>query len=412
MSQDINYAGDIVFEKAELLSGMSANGSLTGIDIRPQIIKMEVFESIFYPFTTAKIYVKDAIGLLNVAPIRGEEIINIVAYTPSIGKRLNFAFHVYKLTDRYQDRDRVSVYTLHCISAEAFVNVNKKISRGFSGNISNIAEDILKNTSYGLACRKALSIESTANAIRYVSNYWTPLENIQYLAEHAVSADDKHSYVFFENRDGYNFLSLERLYKNPSIQTFSKDNMTSGTKQDVETNYSRIQEYEIIEMFDYYKNSDDGVFGSSQSNYDILFKLHTMYDYIPSEDTSPVMLNGKLPYSNTLIMGSNNYVFDSVSHSDLFNDAPGGLFRDQIRMSKLGLASYNGIKIVVSGRSDYTVGYVVEVQIPRDASIKKSDTDSPWDPVLSGRYIISEINHGIDGSGHSCVMTLIKDSVQ
>ena len=67
---------------------------------------------------------------------------------------------------------------------------------------------------------------------------------------------------------------------------------------------------------------------------------------------------------------------------------------------------------MVPGRSDYTVGYTVDVEIPADSPVSENDeTRKTLDPLLSGKYIIAEINHMITGTQHTCTMTLIKDSV-
>jgi hypothetical protein len=81
----------------------------------------------------------------------------------------------------------------------------------------------------------------------------------------------------------------------------------------------------------------------------------------------------------------------------------------QKRKSILGFSKYHKIIIEVGGRSDYTVGYPVDVMIPKNASI--NSTDDVKDSLLSGKYLISEINHTINGASYTCTMSLIKDSV-
>ena len=50
----INFAGDLTLPSVTVI-GVSGNA----INIRPQVLNIEIFETIFYPFTTAKIYITE-----------------------------------------------------------------------------------------------------------------------------------------------------------------------------------------------------------------------------------------------------------------------------------------------------------------------------------------------------------------
>ena len=203
-SNEIHFSGDFTLEKVNII-GVGGHT----VDIRPQVRNIEIYESIFYPFTTAKIYVQDNIDLINVVPIRGEEFVNITASTPTLKSRdlkLDFVFHAYKISDKVKSTDRTDMYVIDCISVEAFIDASRKISKAYSGNIADIVKQILSNPETGLSANKQKIIEPTSNSIRYISNYWSPVNNIAFLADHAISIDDNSpSYVFFENRNGFYF---------------------------------------------------------------------------------------------------------------------------------------------------------------------------------------------------------------
>jgi hypothetical protein len=417
MSEPIQFAGHIDVENITLIGLVSgANNSARALDLS-SVLKIEIFESIFYPFTTAKIFIEDSIDLLNTIPIRGEEILNITASTPSITNnknKLDFAFHIYKVTDKFQSADRRSSYMLHGISAEAFINANVRSSRAFNGKISEIVEDIMTNSKYGLSAKKDRIIQPTSNSIKYISNYWTPLENLEYLKNNAVSEDGSPAYTLFENRDGFNFISIEKMYSGQEIQTFIKDNNANGSKDNTHQKYNRIINIESVNLFDYYQNNIEGVFGSHQSTYNITLKKHKSNEYIFSQDTSRIRLNKYDPFTSSLSQSAMNIKTNGIKHYGLFDDVVGGahLDADQKRMARLNCANYNTIKIEVAGRTDYTVGYPVYVKVPRDTMIdQNSDDTSILDPLLSGKYIIAEINHLVTlPSKHRAIMTLIKES--
>ena len=70
----------------------------------------------------------------------------------------------------------------------------------------------------------------------------------------------------------------------------------------------------------------------------------------------------------------------------------------------------NKIEITVPGRTDYTVGQKVIINVDRIEPMKKGETNTR-DEIISGAYIIGAINHYIDREKHECVMELFKESM-
>lgn len=404
MSNSTLFAGDIDLVTITLHSGQSA------IDIKALIQSIEIFESVFEPFTTAKILIEDTTDLFGNMNLVGEELITMTATTPTItdkSKQLIFAWHLHSITDRLQGNGRSALYTLHCISIEATINNNRKISKGFSGKISEIATTLLKDTDFGLGSKKNTFVEDTSNSTQYVSNYWTPVKNLYFLSARALSTTNQSpSYVFFENRDGFNFLSLERLYQNASIQKFIKDNSAST---DPAIAYNRIINFEVPIMFDYFENGRDGMYASTLHTYDITLKRFSQKEFITNLSNN-ITLNKSKAIKQITASPTLHHINDIKSFRAFTNiDDNTNTEYIQQRKSILGFSKYHKLIVEVAGRSDYTVGYCVDVVIPKNTSI--NSTDNSRDVLLSGKYIIAEINHTINGASYTCTMSLIKDSV-
>ena len=73
-------------------------------------------------------------------------------------------------------------------------------------------------------------------------------------------------------------------------------------------------------------------------------------------------------------------------------------------------ADANKIEITVPGRTDYTAGQKVIVDLERMEPMQPNETKTQ-DAVLSGAYIIGAINHYIDREKHECVIELFKESM-
>ena len=75
---------------------------------------------------------------------------------------------------------------------------------------------------------------------------------------------------------------------------------------------------------------------------------------------------------------------------------------------------YFTLKIETYGDTNIMCGDVINVLIPSNKPLSKSDTAKAFDPVLSGRYLVTSLKHMVIPSEfmHSMVMTVMKDSVK
>ena len=262
-SQVLRNAGDVNIEKVKVVS---SNGFFQ--DITNQVIAIQIFEDLFSPFITGSLIVKDSLDLINLFPFVGEEFVELKISTPTLKAPLEGRFYIFKMTDREMLGDRNVIYELHFITQEALVDLNKRLSKTFSGKCSEIANTLMTDKNVGLQLSRKLNIEETKNSTKFVSNFWNPVKCLNYLADTSLNKNNSPSYVFFENRVGFNFVSLESLYTNNDvIQEFVFDNYMrddrkgGGTVKNVSEDYRRIREIHIPTAFDYMDRIRSGVYG-------------------------------------------------------------------------------------------------------------------------------------------------------
>lgn len=419
MIQDdkIRFAGDVAIDAISVvtIAGLTQN-------ITNQILSIEIFEDLFSPFTSGVLTVKDSFDFVNLFPFVGEEFLNVRIYTPSFEKKdfIEQQYYIYKVSNRILTGDRTVVYQLHFISKEAITDVNKHVSKSYAGKISDIAKDIIVNGENGLESKKAVNIEPTANTVKFIANFWNPVKSIKYLTDAAVSNSGSANYIFFENRKGLNFVSLDSLYKQEIIQEFVYDNYAREITKDGRTvfnpneDYKRILDIDVPVVQDYMLRASSGMFASKLITHDILtkkyysknFDIATDYSKTAHLNQNAVFSNKNIRHPNSRIMNMPKYygVFDQ--YTDVSNTKS-----VQRRTSQLGQAETTKINIVVPGRTDYTVGAKVKVKLNKVEPITgKELADDITDKILSGYYIISAINHYINRDKHECNMELIKDS--
>lgn len=421
IAESLRFAGDISIRKLQLVSSNNF-----AIDITDQMLSINMHEDLFSPFITMTIVVRESLDFINALPLRGEEIINVEFATPTFTKARDIVkgkFYVYKLSDRQLLNDRNSVYALHCISYEALVDLNVKQSKAFRGNISDIAETLLKAD--GLNTTKKYNIEPTKNSIKYVSNFWSPIKNLNFIASNALNKNGSASYLFFENRSGFNFLSLDSLYSQDTYQKFIKDNYTRDTEgtasfRNLDRDYQRIIEFRIKTLYDSLKYTNSGTYSSRLFAYDLVKKKYFAKDYLASDDFSKFNHLNKLPlYTSFKPVNAINAIHTEVRHFGSHNgfaDTSNVAF-EQSRNSAIQMLRSSTIEIEVFGRTDYTVGQKMYIEVYKPTVMTSTDdmsTNSKTgaiDTTYSGNYIVTATNHMINRESHTCVLELSKESM-
>lgn len=419
-NEGLRFAGDVSIRKLEVVS--SANYK---VDVTNQLIGVEIYEDMFAPFITMSITVRESVDFINALPLRGEEILNLEISTPTFSDENTFfkgKFYIYKISDRLMLNDRNIAYTMNCISYEALYDVNVKQSKSYQGNISNIVQNIIGVD--GLNTTKKTNIESTKNSIKYTSNFWSPVKNLNYLASSAQSNSGSASYLFFENRLGFNFISLEALYSSNPYQKFIKDNyvrdsFTNTSLKNIERDYQRIIDFKVRVPFDSLKFTNSGVYSSRLYSYDLVKKKYVSKDYNTLSNFSKEVHLNKTPlYTDAKPVSPSNFIMNGIKHygSHTGYTDTSSVSIDQQRKSKLGLLRSSIVEINVFGRTDYTVGQKVYLELPKPVVITEKDqanTDPQTgfiDTTYSGFYIVTAINHVISKENHTCIMELSKDS--
>jgi len=414
--QSLQFAGDVSVDKVKIIT---SNGVYQ--DITAQVITIQYYEDLFSPFISGSLIVKDALDLVNLFPFAGEEFVELEISTPALQKSaIKGRYYIYKLSDRDLIGDNVVVYQLHFISLEAIIDLNKKISKVFTGNVANIVKSIVGDKNDGLQSDKTVYIEETTRSVKFISNFWSPVKCINYLTEFAVNANSAPSFVFFENRDGFYFVSLDSMYASSIYQDFifdkyTRDDLTAGrTIKNPQEDFKRITSISIPVGFDYMDRIRSGTFASKSLSYDLTNKRYNVRKYNMFEKFD------KLNHLNKYSIASEKAIFRFnsllVNYPRALNTFNG--FGDttnyknfQERISLLKQAESNKIEIVVPGRTDYTVGQKVSVTLHKVEPHSKDDNNT-IDKMFSGFYLVSAINHYITRESHECNMELIKDSLQ
>lgn len=418
MSQDIglSFAGEVSINEVSIITSKGFIQTITN-----QVIGLQIYEDLFNPWISGQIIIKESHDFLNLFPLVGEEFVRLDVSTPGLDDKYKFKgeFFIYKMTDRLRSAHREQAYVLHFISKEAIIDMNKKISKTYSGKISETVKSIFEAED-GLESVKKLTIEPTSNSTKHISNFWSPLKNINYLAKQSVNINGSPTFLFFENKFGFMFASLESLLTVPIYQKFVWDNYSAGIQQqgtsykDFNQDYIKVLEFRTPETFDYINRIETGMYESRMIHYDLVTKKYTDKNYNALTDIDnkghlnkyPLVTPTHISRPNSMILIDHKYYGNFNSYGDVTNTKT---IQDRISL----MQQYNAFKIeiVVFGRMDYCVGQIVNLRVFKTEQLQKSDDPEEYvDKIYSGNYFVAAINHTIDREKHECTMELIKES--
>lgn len=414
-ADSLSFAGDVSIDYVTLIT---SKGMVQ--DVTPQVIGIEIYEDIFSPFLSGKLMLKDAQDIITAMPLIGEEFVALRVRTPLLPDdyAYEYTFQIYKLDDRERISERQTMYVLHFMSVEGLVDANKKISKTYSGKVSDIVKKIIVEGD-ALESDKDANIEDTPNSTKFTANFWSPVQCINYLTQNAINQNKSPSYVFFENKFGLNFISLESLYTNtPVYQTFTWDNYSAevasggGSSKNIAKDYQRIIEIRTPQTFNYIDRIQSGLYGSQMVTYDLTTKTYAHSGYTPNFDEDkhlnkyPMWTNKVIAKQRAMLIREHRYYNNFSGFGDVTNTKT-----IQRRVSLMAQAEAFKIELVVLGRTDYSVGQKVKVIVPKSTQLKATDlVDDFNDKIHSGDYLVSAICHLVTRQGHECIMELIKES--
>ncbi|HET8689695.1 MAG TPA: hypothetical protein VFM18_24075 [Methanosarcina sp.] len=406
MTDTLNFAGAYKITQADLTS---YNG--VSVSILDMIHNISIYEDIFAPFMTIDVLIEDHIGLYHKMPIIGEELFEITVSNTENGDGMkNAKFFLYKTKDFMEKGQRGFLYTMSFISIEALKDMNLKLSKAYKGTASAIAKSLLKTDA--LTTDKQIYVEETSGNLSYTSNYWPPIKNFKYLCQRAISTATKSpSYVFFENKFGFNFISLATLKGQEPVFSYT---YSSRLNQDVGPAFRRIENIYIDRGIDYITKIQDGAYGSNVVYTDPTRKsyLYKYYDFLAAFEKQPRL--NEVPFGSDKATRRVNGAFylnvtPTFARTGMNDENSERWFQE--RIAELGAINAITIQVEVAGSFDVAAGQTTDIYMYTGDVPNTDNFNDSLDPIYSGRYLISAVAHTLNRERHSMILTLSKDSL-
>ena len=376
---------------------ISADGSSRSIiDL---VAEIQIRQDMYLGFMSGEMLITDATGMFNTAKIHGGEYLYIHITEPEQDLAFKKAFRVYKMGDRQTAQESAQRYTLYFVSDEMLTSHALKISKAYRNTtVSDIATSIMRD--YLNIPTNRIKVDKTADAVSYVIPNMRPFEALNWLASRAYSSTDN-CWFFYENLDGYNFRSLQSIYKDgPAVRVPYRLEAKNVSKKLDMDKYS-IDSFESRRDFDALLQASNGGYAMRLTGVN-----PTSREYVKTEyglDDAP-KLYGNLPMSNHKIQGKS--LFDRAESHDLAYIQTDTEHTDKWIRRVLALASLNNtlIEIAVPGNVKLQAGRLMSIRLPYSTTPSESDM---WDKMRGGRYLILAANHKFDLTNHRYVSILL-----
>jgi hypothetical protein len=275
--------------------------------------------------------------------------------------------------------------------------------------VSDMITDLIQNQ-LGVKKNKIGFMDKTDGIFNVIVPRMQPLEAIEWLTTRAYSANGT-LFMFYENRDGYNFQSYETLISRPKYQTYYKRPKLTTDPQD---NTNSVNYLKVIQDFDIIHSGRYGAFNASLMMFDFVNRK-TINSTVNSKQFA--LLNDNIPvndaqnrFKSSLTNNPDSFLkYYPITDSDPATNASHP--ENWLHKKAARLAQLHSFKMVVTVPGDVLlkVGSVVEIELPQ--AVPQEQAGNQINTMRSSLYLVSAIHHIFFNDVMSTVMELLSDSI-
>ena len=233
------------------------------VDVRKLCSGFNYIESIDSPSVRMEIAMFDTIDLIS--GMTGNEIIQITIETDSApGIELEITQKIFKIGEITKS-ERAQLYVIYTVSPETINNETNKVFKSFKDDIGSAHVDWCvkeKLKSSG----KNYSYEPSKGNFRFLAPTWRPYDCIGYISDKIVSSvTNTAGYVFFENRDGFYFHTIDWLCsdRNPSAAKPAKYTYEQANVGESDFNAYKIESINFPDRANHLEKMRSGTYSNT-----------------------------------------------------------------------------------------------------------------------------------------------------
>jgi hypothetical protein len=380
---------------------LSSHDGSRVVDISNLVLSFEVSEDILYPVVRATFLIDDFVGLLTSFPIIGEELIDLEFSQEGFDFTTTYKFHVKSIQSQFNmPQSKGKMYTLECISHEFIDNANKFIIGKYEEKSENIIKSIF-NTWFN-SDKDLVTSDPTKGTQRLLISRMRPFQAIDMIRKRSVSQKYlSSSYVFFENKRGFNFCTIEylldQLQENVKDKVFFVDTAQNSDIRNMNTR--SILDFKNISQVNNTQKLAQGGLHNTVKRFDILTGKVAVTKYINAEKQNQFKFASNSPkaLNTTQFEQKNNQKPSTAMLVPYSSDLPENYINDAIGarnayVTKLG---QNIFQVFVYGDIALTAGDIITINVNNPTGSTGQPDDNR---LVAGKYLIAKLKHIVSNS--------------
>ena len=235
--------------------------------------------------------------------------------------------------------------------------------------------------------------------------------------------------LFFETKDGFNFRSLQSMFKDNIYTTYKYQQQGIEDKtQSFQEKTISVLDYEFVKVYDMMNDVNSGTLANRLISLDTMSRTSkvTDFNYLKYKSQAKTLNPGSPTNSLKNRLGltnadSYNASFKVATSNAFQQNQPyikqavnGGVAKDIAietyvpnRTAQISLANYTVLKIKIPGDSGITVGRTINFNL---LTLKPTTETKGLDEFYSGKYLVTAVRHIIQPTAFQTVLEIAKDS--
>jgi len=438
MAQTFQSGTDFTLESVVI---SPADGS-AGLQIKQLVQIFNYVESVDYPCVMGSLVIVDSAGLINTLPIQGGEIVNIRVKTNADPNGVDYIMRVWKIANRFA-KNKDQTYNLGIVSEEALNDEFARVEKPLTGKADEIINTLLKET---LKTSKTFYSEPSYFSSKIIPSRKRAFDIAAMLARKSVPASNPRvptsaettnapkqqqeqkvggsaGYLFWENRRGYNFFSVDALCSDTPIGRYNGQPWgpyveTIAASDDGGDDRFRIANIMFTSEIDLLTSMRMGKYSTKMCFFNHTTGQYDEYVYGMNDAFEDMKHLGSQQKPSLIKLGPKKFLSDYptglisalLDHETWYNEAKPAsheerdgatspsLYTDRhLDFAAQSIVRYETLEyqratMVVPGNSQICAGDKVDIRITNKLPGEGAKTE-PTDPENSGVYLIMEVTH-------------------
>lgn len=389
-------------------------------EIKDLVVGFDFYESLVSPYIKCEVSIIDAANMIELIPLIGQEKVKIHIKDLNTKNLIKREFYIASVQNYVKGNSQSAMYVLKLVTAEYMMNSLSLISQAFTGPISTSISRIVKDY-----LKSKVVAENSLGDYKVIVPNWNPYKAIDWLGKRATSSKG-YPFAFYDTlKDGMVFESYEKIIGKEIFNKYvHRGNSTA--KDDADQKAAMMNtalQYDIVEMSNTGKNILRGAFGQGMHIIDHANRTYNFLTYNYEKDFKKKARLDKFPYVSDQFTVDNKKISDydaihttAYKNPLAFNTLNLNNYNNQVEFTKLETDPFMfqlgmvKISMTVKGRSDLTVGKVINFEVERNRPVSENSSKNS-NEYLSGKYIVQNIHHKMENGKYYIIMDVVKESL-